>query len=78
LAPAIVGEVYEVIAGLRDDGLTVVLVEQAVGWAASVADRIAVLETGHKVYEGPPVGPEAEAAVARIELGGEARLDATG
>jgi len=78
LAPAIVGEVYEVIAGLRDDGLTVVLVEQAVGWAASVADRIAVLETGHKVYEGEPVGPEAEAAVARIELGGDARLGAAG
>jgi branched-chain amino acid transport system ATP-binding protein len=78
LAPSIVGEVYEVIAGLRDDGLTVVLVEQAVGWAASVADRIAVLETGHKVYEGVPFGPEAEAAVARIELGGQARLDAAG
>jgi len=78
LAPAIVGEVYEVIAGLRDDGLTVVLVEQAVGWAASVADRIAVLETGHKVYEGAAVGPEAEAAVARIELGGEASLDPAG
>jgi branched-chain amino acid transport system ATP-binding protein len=78
LAPAIVGEVYEVIAGLRDDGLTVVLVEQAVGWAASVADRIAVLETGHKIYEGDPIGTEAEAAVARIELGGESRLGAAG
>jgi ABC-type branched-subunit amino acid transport system ATPase component len=73
-----VGEVYEVIAGLRDDGLTVVLVEQAVGWAASVADRIAVLETGHKIYEGDPIGTEAEAAVARIELGGEFRLGAAG
>jgi branched-chain amino acid transport system ATP-binding protein len=78
LAPAIVGEVYEVIAGLRDDGLTVVLVEQAVGWAASVADRIAVLETGTKVYEGLAFGAEAEAAVARIELGGDARLGAAG
>jgi branched-chain amino acid transport system ATP-binding protein len=78
LAPAIVGEVYEVIAGLRDDGLTVVLVEQAVGWAASVADRIAVLETGHKIYEGDPFGTEAEAAVARIELGGDSRLGAAG
>jgi branched-chain amino acid transport system ATP-binding protein len=78
LAPAIVGEVYEVIAALRDDGMTVVLVEQAVGWAASVADRIAVLETGRKVYEGVPVGPEAEAAMSRIELGGEARLDSAG
>jgi branched-chain amino acid transport system ATP-binding protein len=78
LAPAIVGEVYEVIAGLRDDGLTVVLVEQAVGWAAAVADRIAVLETGHKIYEGVPAGAEAESAVARIELGGGARLDAAG
>lgn len=71
LAPTIVGEVFDEIARLRDSGMTVVLVEQAVGWAASVADRIAVLELGTKIYEGSPDGPEAEAAIRRIELGGD-------
>lgn len=75
LAPAIVGEVYETIAGLRDDGMTILLVEQAVGWAASVADRIAVLSLGRKLYEGDPTGPEAERAIRRIELGGDDELD---
>lgn len=71
LAPAIVGEVYDVIGSLRDDGMTVLLVEQAVGWAASVADRVAVLEVGEKIYEGDPGTPEAEAAIRRIELTAE-------
>lgn len=68
LAPAIVGEVYDTIAQLRDEGMAVLLVEQAVGWAASVADRIAVMSLGRKLYEGAPTGPEAEAAIRQIEL----------
>jgi branched-chain amino acid transport system ATP-binding protein len=71
LAPTIVGEVYDNIAQLRDEGLAVLLVEQAVGWAASVADRIAVMSLGRKLYEGPPTGPEADAAIQMIELGGD-------
>ena len=73
LAPAVVGMVYEVVAALRDEGLTVVLVEQAVGWASSVADRIAVIDLGRKLYEGDPTGPAAEQAIARIELDAEER-----
>jgi len=76
LAPAIVGEVYETIASLRDEGMTVLLVEQAVGWAASVADRIAVMSLGRNLYEGEPSGPAAEQAIKRIELGGDEDLDA--
>jgi ABC-type branched-subunit amino acid transport system ATPase component len=71
LAPAIVGEVYDTIAQLRDEGLAVLLVEQAVGWAASVADRIAVMSLGEKLYEGPATGPQAEEAIRKIELVGE-------
>ncbi|WP_139980641.1 ABC transporter ATP-binding protein [Nocardioides litoris] len=71
LAPAIVGEVYDTIAQLRDEGMAVLLVEQAVGWAASVADRIAVMSLGHKLYEGPATGAGAEAAIREIELGGD-------
>lgn len=70
LAPAIVGEVYDTIAQMRDEGLGVLLVEQAVGWAASVADRIAVMSLGRVLFEGVPGTPEAEAAVRQIELGG--------
>lgn len=68
LAPAIVSEVYDAIARLRDEGLAILLVEQAVGWAASVADRIAVMSLGEKLYEGPATGPEAEQAIRKIDL----------
>ena len=72
LAPTVVGEVYDTIAMLRDEGMAILLVEQAVGWAASVADRIAVMSLGRLLYEGDPTGAEAERAIKRIELGGEA------
>lgn len=69
LAPAIVGDVFEVIAGLRDEGMTVVLVEQAKGWALSVAQRIAVLDLGRIIYLGEPTGAEASNALERLHLG---------
>jgi len=78
LAPTIVADVYEAIARLRDDGLTIVLVEQAVGWATSVADHIVVIELGRPIYDGEPVGPGAEAAIERLHLRSELAPELTG
>ena len=52
LAPAIVGEVFDVVGRLRDEGLAMVLVEQSVGWATSVADKIVVIELGERLLRG--------------------------
>jgi branched-chain amino acid transport system ATP-binding protein len=54
LAPMIVQQVYELIAQIRRQGTTVLLVEQNAHMALSVADRGYVLETGRLVIEGPP------------------------
>lgn len=70
LAPAIVADVFSVIASLRDEGMAIVLVEQAVGWANSIADRVVVMELGRVIYEGSFDGAEAEAAIERIGLQG--------
>lgn len=46
LAPVIVQAVLDVVRALRDEGMGILLVEQLVDQAMSVADRVAVLEQG--------------------------------
>jgi branched-chain amino acid transport system ATP-binding protein len=54
LAPIIMQQVYRVIADIRRQGTTVLLVEQNANMALSVADRGYVLETGRLVTQGKP------------------------
>lgn len=51
LAPRIVEEIAEAILGLRDLGLTLLLVEQNVGMALDIADHIYVIRGGRLAYE---------------------------
>ncbi len=52
LAPLIVREVLQVVAGLRDHGVSVMLVEQNARAALKVADRAYVLEMGAVALSG--------------------------
>ena len=52
LAPLAVQEVFTVIQGLRERGITVLLVEQNVRQALAIADRGYVMETGKITIEG--------------------------
>jgi len=53
LAPSIVAEVMATVDALKKDGLAILLVEQAVEAAVSVADHITVLDIGRVVLDGP-------------------------
>ena len=53
LAPLITMEIFRAIRRLRDEGLTVLLVEQMANQALAVCDRGYVLELGSIVLEGP-------------------------
>ncbi|MDJ0622910.1 MAG: ABC transporter ATP-binding protein [Desulfocapsaceae bacterium] len=71
LAPLIVREIFEVIERLRDEGNTVLLVEQNAKAALSIADRGYVLETGKVIVQGPAEDLLANADVQRAYLGRE-------
>jgi len=52
LAPRLVLEVFQAIKSLREQGITVLLVEQNVRHTLEIADRAYILESGRVVLEG--------------------------
>jgi branched-chain amino acid transport system ATP-binding protein len=53
LAPLIVREVFRIVAQMRAEGISVLLVEQNVRMSLEIADHAYVLDDGHVVYSGP-------------------------
>lgn len=46
-------DVYKMLTDLRDEGLTIMLVDQEIRQALKIADHVYVLELGRNKYEGP-------------------------
>ncbi len=65
LAPLIVREVFRIVAQMRTEGISVLLVEQNVRMSLEVADHAYVLDDGHVVYSGP--ARELAADEARVQ-----------
>jgi branched-chain amino acid transport system ATP-binding protein len=53
LAPLLVAQIFEVIVDLREQGVTILLVEQNANEALRISDRAYVLETGAVTMAGP-------------------------
>ena len=70
LAPLFVEEIFAIIAALKAEGTTILLVEQNASAALDVADHAYVLETGRIVLSGPAADVAADPAVAAAYLGG--------
>lgn len=73
LNPTEVEEAMRLISGLRDQGLTVVVVEHVMRAVMSLSDRIVVLNQGAKITEGPPQEIAADPRVIQAYLGKEYR-----
>jgi len=54
LDPELVGEVLTMIRDLKGDGMTMVLATHEMGFARQVADRVAFLDNGRVLEQGPP------------------------
>jgi polar amino acid transport system ATP-binding protein len=54
LDPELIGEVLKVIRGLKDQGMTMVIVTHEMGFARDVADRVCFLADGRIEEEAPP------------------------
>lgn len=53
LSKLLAREVYDMLTALRDEGLTILLVDQEIRQALKIADYVYVLELGRNKYEGP-------------------------
>jgi ABC-type branched-subunit amino acid transport system ATPase component len=73
LAPMLVREIFTVIARLRAEGVTILLVEQMASQALALADRAYVLERGRVALSGPAAAVRENPAVVQAYLGSERR-----
>ena len=69
LAPLIVQDIFKVIVQMRDEGKTVLLVEQNAKAALQVADRGYVFETGKVILQGKSHELLEDVEVKRAYLG---------
>ena len=69
LAPMLVKEILSLLAKLRDEGMTVLLIEQDAFAALKVADRGYVMERGRMVLEGSAAELLSNAGVKQAYLG---------
>jgi branched-chain amino acid transport system ATP-binding protein len=69
LAPNLVDHVLSVIRALKNDSLTILLVEQNARAALSIADRAYVMETGKVTLSGAAAEIQADHRVREAYLG---------
>ena len=69
LAPMVLREVHEVILRLKAQRLSFLLVEQNLGLALSVADRVYIMNKGEIVFHGTPEQLEGDAGTKTRYLG---------
>ena len=69
LAPIIVEEVFDQIAKIRDTGVSILIIEQNLSAALSIAQRGYVLENGRVALEGSSDELQSNQEVKRAYLG---------
>jgi len=52
LSPVIIGDLKDLILGLKEASTTILLSEQNIRFAMAVSDRVVIIDKGHVVYKG--------------------------
>jgi branched-chain amino acid transport system ATP-binding protein len=71
LAPKLIAQIFSIIDEIRDQGTTVLLVEQNAAQALKRSDSAHILETGQIIRSGPGQELAGDAAVKAAYLGGD-------
>lgn len=69
LTPAEIDEIMEILAGLRREGIALLIVEHVMRAIMSLSDRIVVMASGRKIAEGVPAVVAANDKVIEAYLG---------
>lgn len=69
IMPKLVDEIFQAVQQIRDNGVTVLLVEQRLSESLEISDRAYVLQTGKVVMSGPAADIKSNPEVRRIYLG---------
>ena len=69
LAPAIVNNMIDAFAQLKQSGTTILLVEQNINFAKRLGDHVAVMDNGRIVHVGPMAELAADASLQHALLG---------
>jgi branched-chain amino acid transport system ATP-binding protein len=72
LAPLIVRDVFRIVASMKREGMTVLLVEQNVRLSLEIADTVYVLDHGVVVHEGPAAALAGDEALIKSLAGASA------
>jgi len=65
-APLIVAELYEIVAGIATEGVSILVVEQFARTVLGVADHAVIMQHGHVISSGSPADLEAELSAAYL------------
>lgn len=69
LNPTEVAQAMELVTGIRDNGITIFMIEHVMKAIMSICDRIMVLHHGKKIAEGTPQEIAASRTVVKVYLG---------
>ncbi|HBM61135.1 MAG TPA: amino acid ABC transporter ATP-binding protein, partial [Citreicella sp.] len=67
LDPELTGEVLNVMRGLAEEGMTMVVVTHEIGFAATVGSQLSFLDQGRLLFTGPPAEVFAKPRHPRLE-----------
>ena len=71
LAPAVVGELLEIVERLKAQGQTMIIVEQSLNIAAALSDRAVFIEKGQIRFDGPTAELAERGDIARAVFLGD-------